>query len=677
MPAIAVEAAPPCRPLSRAVARRRLAVLLLASAALYAVPVWWGLPSREGWALDEIVPHQVVEPYDWPDKYPPLHRHLLSALARGVAASGERGDAAAEAIHRRQFLAARLLSTCLALLTVWLVYRAARFAGDRTTALWAAALAAPALPLVYYAKTANLDAPYVFWFALSAVFYLRALATGELRAYLGLAVAAAAAVSTKDQAYGLYVAVPFVLAWDLVRRRAAAGRPAWSGLLDRRLWLAAVAAGGGLALVWACALEGELPRHLAALASDRAVGRYRIYPATLAGQWEQAMHSARYVWLAAAPTTALAALAGLALALRRPREHRPALALLVTAASYYLFFLVPIGYNYVRFFLPVVPVVAVFAALGLRRLLASPWLGRTGRLALALTALAWPLARAVALDLHMIGDARYAAESWLRSAGPGTRALGIGHQRLLPRHLRTMEWRRLEEEPCRVLRAAASDTVLVNPDEVRGERERATLAWLASGLAGYREAARFENRFPVELFHRPGVQWNLNKIARTIAAYRATGGECFDAAGVWRRLRRARQGEALSDRAGLAAAVLAGVVDTLPLGGRRMVVAGLAPDRWSRGTRPVAVVVHARATRGVRPRFDVVAPPRPGGAARLFVEDGRAVAEYVLDGPRTTVELPEVAAGSTALFVVWTDAAWTPETSGRILGVRLLPSGGD
>lgn len=665
------------RPLSRRAAGRLLALLLLVSAVLYAVPVRWGLPSREGWAVDEIVPVQVVETYRWPDKYPPLHRHVLAALDRGVATLGERAGAAAETIHDRQFLANRLLSTGMALLTLWLVYRATRSLADRATALWAAALAAPALPLVYYAKTANLDAPYVFWFALSAVFYLRALRTGDLRHYLVLGATAAAAVSTKDQAYGLYVAVPFVLAWDLARRRAAAGRPAWTGLLDRRLWLAAAAAGGSVALVWAVTPAGELPSHLAALVSERAVGRYRIYPATPAGQWEQALHSARYLWLAAGPATALAALAGLAPALRRPREHRGALALLATAVSYYLCFLVPIGYNYVRFFLPVLLVTAVFAALGLRRLLALPRLGRVGRLALALVALAWPLARAVALDLHMVGDARYAAEAWLRGTGAEAEALGIGQQRHLPRRIPTLDWRRLEDEPCRVLRVVGLDTLVVNPDEVRGERERTTLGWLASGVAGYREAARFRNRFPVALFHRPGVQWNLNKIAREIVAYRATGETCFDAPGIWRRLRRVRQGDVLADRAGLARAILAGTVDTLPLRGRRMVVAGLAPDRWTRGPRPVAVVVQARAGRAVRPRFDVLAPAPDAGPARLFVEDGRSVAERSLERPRTTVELPEVAAGATALYVVWTDAAWTPEGSRRVFGVRLLPSRGD
>ena len=661
--------------LSRSAARRRLILLLLAGAVLYAVPVWWGLPSPEGWAVDEIVPAEVVEAQRWPDKYPPFHRHLLSVLDRGVAALGGLSGATAESIDQRQYVVHRLTSVCLALLTLWIVYRVARTAADRATALWATALVAPTLPLVYYAKTANLDVPYLVWFALSALCFLRALETGSRRAYVGLGVAAALAVSTKDQACGLYVVVPVVLVWDLARRRRAAGRPAWSALLDRRLWLAAAAAAACLGLVWAFALEGELARHLRAVISDRAVGRYRIYPATLRGQWEQAAQSARYLWLAAGPTTTLAALAGVAIALRHPRRHRLPLALLAPAVSYYLFFMVPIGYNYVRFFLPILLVMGLFAALGLRRALAWPALGRWGRLALALPVLAWPLGRAVLLDLHMAGDARYGAEKWLRTTEREGRAVGIGDERHLPRRIETMDWRRLEDEPCRRLSAAGAAVLVVNPDDVRGEREREALGWLAGGLSGYRPADRIANRVPAGLFHRPGVRWNLNKIAREIVVLRSSGEECFDAASVWRRLRRLRQGGALPNRAGLAAAIVAGVVDSRPLGGRRTSVAGLAPDGWTRGPRPAAVVVRGRASRAGHPLFDVVAPETlVGGTATFFVEDGRSVTEVPLDAPRTAVRLPAVAPGATALFVVWTDAAWTPEGSRRVLGVRLLPS---
>jgi hypothetical protein len=661
-----------CRTLSRSAARWRLALLLAASAALYVVPFWWGLPSLRGWAPDEIVPTEVTAPWRWPSKYPPLHRYLLVALDRGLAGTPE--EIPPEALAGPLFLANRLVSTGMALLAIWLVYRLVRVAADRTTALWAAALTAPALPLVFYAKTANLDVPYFFWFLLSALFFLRALEGARLAAYAALGLTAALAVSTKDQAYGLYAAMPCLLAWDLGRRRRRAGRAPWGALLDGRLWLAAGTAAAALALVWGCARDGELARHLEVLVGVQEGGRYRMFPPTPVGQASQAVESLSQIVAAAGLPNVVAALCGLVIALRRPREHRWALALLATSAAYYLTFLAPIGYTYVRFFLPVVPVVAIFAALCVRRLLDWSRLGRAGWLAAAFLLLGWPLARAVALDLHMLGDARYAAEEWLEASETGQRALGIGDSLYLPRRIETRDWRWLEREPCGRLQAAGRPVLIVNPDEVRGSRERSTLRWLGGGFAGYREERRFANRFPSALFHRPEIAWNLDKIGRDVVVLRPHRGECFDAPGVWSRLRHVREGGTLDDRAGLADAILAGLVETISLRGGRAIAAGLAADGWSRGPRAAAVVVRARPARPTRVRLEVQTPQPPAGEqATLFVEDGRSIVEHRLDAPRSSVELPVVAPGGTELFVVWTDASWTRPGTSRTLGVRLRP----
>jgi 4-amino-4-deoxy-L-arabinose transferase-like glycosyltransferase len=91
------------------------------------------------------------------------------------------------------------------------------------------------VPFPYYAKTANLDVPYLFWFALSVLFFLRALRRGRAADFGFFALAAAAAVATKDQAFALYVlTVPF-LVWEIIRRRRTEGPlSVWA---DRRLAL--------------------------------------------------------------------------------------------------------------------------------------------------------------------------------------------------------------------------------------------------------------------------------------------------------------------------------------------------------------------------------------------------------------------------------------------------------
>ena len=68
---------------------------------------------------------------------------------------------------------------------------------------WSGALAAllfMGMPtLAFHTRLATLDVPYVFWWALSLLFGLRALEQPRWRDLLGFAVAAALAVTTKDQ----------------------------------------------------------------------------------------------------------------------------------------------------------------------------------------------------------------------------------------------------------------------------------------------------------------------------------------------------------------------------------------------------------------------------------------------------------------------------------------------
>ena len=91
----------------------------------------------------------------------------------------------------------------------------------RRAGLIAAAIVALAAPFVYYAKTANVDVPYLFWWALSMVFYLRLLETGRTRDYVAFAAAATLSVCTKDQAYGLYLLAPFVIVERIWRENGA------------------------------------------------------------------------------------------------------------------------------------------------------------------------------------------------------------------------------------------------------------------------------------------------------------------------------------------------------------------------------------------------------------------------------------------------------------------------
>ena len=114
---------------------------------------------------------------------------------------------------------------------------------SRFVGILAAFLVATMPPFVYHAKTANLDVPYLFWFSLSLLYYVRAVLHGRTSDYVRLGITAALATCTKDQAYGFYVLPAAHLVW--LRLRTGQGATLLqrfsSVLTDRPLRLAAIA----------------------------------------------------------------------------------------------------------------------------------------------------------------------------------------------------------------------------------------------------------------------------------------------------------------------------------------------------------------------------------------------------------------------------------------------------
>ena len=79
-------------------------------------------------------------------------------------------------------LISRLVSIAAGAGTLLAIYACGARTFGKRAGIFAAAMFALVTPFVYYAKTANLDVPYLFWFALSLVFYLRAAGAAGARA---------------------------------------------------------------------------------------------------------------------------------------------------------------------------------------------------------------------------------------------------------------------------------------------------------------------------------------------------------------------------------------------------------------------------------------------------------------------------------------------------------------
>ncbi|OLE97797.1 MAG: hypothetical protein AUG75_03920, partial [Cyanobacteria bacterium 13_1_20CM_4_61_6] len=324
--------------------------------------------------------------------------------------------------------------------------------------------------------------PYLFFFAFSLLFFLRAWREGRARDSLWFALSAAAAVATKDQAFALYVLTVPALGWRLAGH-APAHRPRVLALL------------GAAGLLAFAVLSGALvnPRgwldHLRLIAGPASAG-FRMFDRGLAGRLELLVQAARHLVFVLGWPSLIASAAGFALVRRDRGRPRAVLAALIPAVSYVLFFLLVVLYVYDRFLLPVA---VVLALLGGHALASAVRSRSTAARVAAAAVLLFGLARAASVDVLLTRDSRYGVEDWLRrEVGPGPVVAAVGPLEYLPR-LDGLAWRRLGPSPGR-LAQVHPDLVVVNADYARradpGTGERAFYAALEDGSAGYAVALR-------------------------------------------------------------------------------------------------------------------------------------------------------------------------------------------
>ena len=471
-----------------------VACVLAACGLLFLSGIWWGWPGP-GWAPDEIDPPTVLDAlsqhFSNGDKYPPTQYYALTLFYAPflVAERAHLISASSTQIRDFLFMQGRLLSFVMALgvlRSIALLYT--RVVGDQRA--WMAALCAGLfLPFVYYAKTANLDVPYLFWFVLSLVLLAEIHHSGHPRDFAAFGVTAALAITTKDQAYGLYV-LPCA---HLIAQTTRSGRNI-KGLLYGTL---AGAATFGLCHNILFNYPGFVG-HVRALSS--AAG-YRMFPPTLAGQVTLARTTAGQLFWAMGWPGVLASLLGLTVASRRGERFSPPLWLLLAPVSYYLTFLCVVGYVYDRFLLPVTTILAIAAAVGLGRLL-DGWPRRSiGRPAAAIM-IAWLVLRAWSVDALLMRDSRYTAEAWLRGHIQGDETVATVDMGLYSP--------RLDEFRLQRMSPTIDDALIVKPDFIvinseftqrlsSGSSRSSLQTWLESGAGPYVEAYR----------HKESLRWSL------------------------------------------------------------------------------------------------------------------------------------------------------------------------
>jgi len=398
-----------------------VAILLLVSALLLGLNIELGLQPWRGWGPDEVLPRDVYFAGQagfsngWYHQYPPLPFYVFTLVNTPFTILEHFGRqsfadpvlyASVHLVDRGVVLAFSIL-TCLALALL-----AARTAGGRASTL--APYCLIGVPIVaFYSKTTNVDAVYAFWIVVTALAMERAIATRLAADHAWLGVAAAAAVASKDQAYGFLPGAALVLLWLAWRhsrgtlltrlRQTVTDRALWVGLLAFVVTYIAL-----MGVLWNAA---GVRQHFLWI-TGQASQPFRMFPRTVAGSVELTATTLWLLGLTVGPIIAMAAIVGIGLS-ASSRQRQADLLLTAMPLGYLLAFIGVVGYVYDRFLLAVVPFVVLFAVRGLdwalQQIPREPW--RRATLAAVLIALVYPT---VALNARLAGDSRFGVEAWMQ-----------------------------------------------------------------------------------------------------------------------------------------------------------------------------------------------------------------------------------------------------------------------
>jgi PA14 domain-containing protein/dolichyl-phosphate-mannose-protein mannosyltransferase len=500
--------------------------------AVFVTGISWGLPDYHGWAVDEIAPGEVDDILDhrfaagWATNYPPLHFAVL-ALASVPMLAADAVELTDDTVGRysQLFLINRAVSVAMALAILAFIYYLTVSELGHRAARFAVICALVVLPLTYYAKTANLDVPYLFWVTASWLFYIRAIRRGSTKDACLFAASGAAAIATKDQAYGFFVLPAVHLVVDILRRRTHQPEPR---LEKRSVFAMAAVFIAAILILFNVPLNLSGVREHIRLIVGPGSDPFRMYPSTATGYWQLFRDSVWQMGSAMSWPMFIAGVVGVvdAIRLRTLLVSR----LLLFVASYYVTFIAIIMYHYDRFFIGVCLVFAIAAGAWLDRWTRAGQPYRYLRLSIAGLAIAYGAARIVSLDVMMLRDSRYLVERWIIDRiGPDTRIAAEGVSLYLPRQA-TLLWRRIAPQL-----AALGETqptfVIVNPAHTtRGSTDDATNEFyssLADGTAGYRRVLSYRTRLrfspldwePRFNGHKEDQFSNVTKINPTIEVY--------------------------------------------------------------------------------------------------------------------------------------------------------------
>jgi hypothetical protein len=475
-----------------------LAVVLLGGLGLRLWGVHQGLPYAYNTdEADHFVPHAVKMFADGSlnPRYfanPPAFTYVLHYLF-ALWYGGGTGVRRAFALHPGDvYTLARVAAALLGTAALWLLYAAGARLFGRTVGLLAAAIEAVAFLPVFYAHLALNDVPTLAPLTLSLLGTAGVVRNGRVRDYLLAGIGLGLACASKYTA-GI-VLLPLLLAAGV--RYLEADAPA------RRRVLVGLPAAGAIALA-----AFLLANPYAAL-DYHAFHAELVHQSTLSAESQGKLGAPRdggllyYLWSLAWGLGWAPALAALGGALVVWRCDRRLGVLLVPATLLFLLFMGLQGRYFGRWLLPIFPLLCLFAALFLARLIA--WITRVrrvpaaGRVTLAAALVAALLAQGLIYSVHSglvlsRTDTRTLTRNWMLANIPVGAKIVVEPiapdewaREVRPRTSTAANAYRWPKYPGLLPRVARSGELLAQPGaEVGIENYEATLS---PALIGYYEA---------------------------------------------------------------------------------------------------------------------------------------------------------------------------------------------
>lgn len=338
-------------------------------------------------------------------------------------------------------LLGRCLSVACVLGTVALTYDIGRRLFGRTAGLVAAWFVATAYPILYYGHTTNLDASYLFWLILALWGTIVASTSDRRWPYVVLGIAAAMAVSTKEQGFAFLLPLPLIVAFH--RHRALAARLSSWESWRAAVWNPAIRTGLVATLITVALANNALanPRgfanrirylsgsHVPGVAARLAPVEFALFKGVAKeGQYARQLIDGIESGLGL-PLFVLTVAGMMFVAWRRSRA---AVYLLVPAAVQYYLSLRTLDLITLRYTLPLSVIGALCAAALCAAALTTRW--RSGAAAVVTLLCVFGLARAVEFDLLLRDDSRYDAEQWMQAhASPASSVETYQKPAYLPR----------------------------------------------------------------------------------------------------------------------------------------------------------------------------------------------------------------------------------------------------